>query len=175
MFKHILVAIGITGGIVFTPSPGFSQSGPSMPGPQTKPFDSANAIIIIADMDFKTSPQKLYRALLDSKQFSAFSEIAGLPPNSATINSTVGGVFSLFGGHIIGRILELVPDRRIVEAWRVVDWPAGVYSVVRFDFVVKDSGTHMVFEHIGFPEGLKDHLTQGWQEHYWDPLRKFLH
>ncbi len=174
MFKRILVAMGIFGGILITPSIGFSQSGPAMTAPRTKPFDSANAIVILTEMDYNTSPQKLYRALLDSKQFSAFSEIAGLPPKSAIIDSTVGGVFSLFGGHIIGRVLELVPDHRIVEAWRVVDWPAGVYSIVRFEFMSKGSGTHMVFEHIGFPEGLKDHLTLGWQQHYWDPLRRFL-
>jgi activator of HSP90 ATPase len=174
MFRKILIATGIAGGIFFTPSPGFAQSGSSMANPQTKPFDSANAIVILAEMDFNTSPKKLYQALLDSKQFSAFSEVSGLPPHSATIDSTVGGVFSLFGGHIIGRILELVPDHRIVEAWRVVDWPAGVYSIVRFDISVKDRGTLLKFEHIGFPEGLKDHLTFGWQQHYWDPLRKFL-
>ena len=46
--------------------------------------------------------------------------------SSAKIDPVVGGTFSLFDGHIIGRILELVPDQRIVEAWRVVDWPAGV-------------------------------------------------
>jgi activator of HSP90 ATPase len=174
MFKRILATMAIAGGIFFTPSPGFTQSGPAMASPLTKPFDSANAILILAEMDFNSSPKKLYQALLDSKQFSALSEISGLPPKSATIDSTVGGVFSLFGGHIIGRILELVPDHRIVEAWRVVDWPEGVYSIVRFEITAKGAVTHLKFEHIGFPEGLKDHLTLGWQQHYWDPLRKYL-
>ena len=174
MFRQILIATGIAGVIFFIPSSGFTQSVPAMTSPQTKPFDSANAIVILAEMDFSTSPKKLYQALLDSKQFSTFSEISGLPPHSATIDSTVGGVFSVFGGHIIGRILELVPDHRIVEAWRVVDWPAGVYSIVRFEISAKGAGTHLKFEHIGFPEGLKEHLTFGWQQHYWDPLRKFL-
>jgi len=82
---------------------------------------------------------------------------------SANIDSVVGGTFSLFDGHIIGRILELVPNQRIVEAWRVVDWPAGVYSIARFEFKPQGSGIHLIFDHVGFPEGLKEHLSIGWQ------------
>jgi len=138
--------------------------------------DSSNRIIIHDEIDFKVPPLQLYQTLLDSKKFSActkrsfpeFSEV------SATIDSTVGGTFSLFDGHIIGRILELVPNRRIVEAWRVIDWPAGIYSIAKFELESKNSGTHLIFDHIGFPEGLKEHLSVGWQQHYWDALRKYF-
>ena len=64
----------------------------------------------------------------------------------------------------------MVPDQRIVEAWRVVDWPAGVYSIAKFEFKPQGSGTQLIFDHIGFPEGLKEHLSIGWQQHYWDAL-----
>ena len=90
------------------------------------------------------------------------------------IDSTVGGIFSLFDGHIIGRILELVPNQRIVEAWRVVDWPAGVYSIARYEIKAQGSGAQLIFDHIGFPEGEKEHLAVGWQEHYWDALTKYF-
>ena len=94
--------------------------------------------------------------------------------SSANINSTIGGAFSVFDGHIIGRILELVPNQRIVEAWRVVDWPAGVYSIASFEFSPQNSGTKLIFNHVGFPQGLKEHLAIGWQQHYWDALTKYL-
>ena len=80
----------------------------------------------------------------------------------------------MFDGHIVGRILELVPGQRIVEAWRVVDWPAGAWSIARFELKAKGSGTHLIFDHTGFPDGLKEHLATGWQQHYWDALAKFL-
>jgi activator of HSP90 ATPase len=94
--------------------------------------------------------------------------------SSAKIDAREGGSFSMFDGHIIGRILELVPGKRIVEAWRVVDWPEGVYSIARFDLQPKGAGTGLIFDHIGFPEGLKDHLTTGWNQHYWDALLKYF-
>src|SRR5690348_5530095 len=60
--------------------------------------------------DFTASPQRIYDLLLDSKQFTAATG-----GRKAEIEREVGGVFSVFGGHIIGRHLELVPNRRIVQ------------------------------------------------------------
>src|SRR5215471_11999537 len=127
------------------------------------------SITIHQEIEFNASPQQLYEALLDSKQFTEFS---GRP---AEINREVGGAFSLFKGHIIGRILELVPNERIVQAWRVVTWPEGTYSIVRLELKPQGSGTRVIFDHIGFPEGLHDHLAEGWEENYWSLLKKYFH
>lgn len=127
------------------------------------------SIVIHQEIDLNASPQKVYEALLDSKQFTEFSARA------AEINREVGGAFSLFKGHIIGRNLELVPNLRIVQGWRVVTWPEGAYSIARFDLKPQGSGTHVVFDHIGFPEGLHDDLAQGWEENYWSLLKKYFH
>jgi activator of HSP90 ATPase len=137
---------------------------PGRTAQQTQP-DSAT---IHQEVDFKASPRRLYEALLDARQFSAFS---GRP---AEINRDVGGAFSLFGGHIVGRNLELLPNQRIVQAWRVVTWPEGVYSIAKFELKVKGSGTHLVFDHTGFPAGLRDHLAEGWESNYWMLLKKYL-
>jgi len=127
------------------------------------------AVTIHQEVDFKASPQRVYEALLDTKQFSEFSNM------SALIDPAVGGAFSIFNKHIIGRNLELIPNQRIVQAWRVVDWPSGVYSIARFEFTNQGPGTHLVFDHTAFPENLRDHLAEGWQLHYWDLLTKYLH
>jgi activator of HSP90 ATPase len=127
------------------------------------------SITIHQEIDFNTSPQLLYEALLDANQFTAFS---GRP---AEINREVDGAFSLFGGHIIGRNVELLSNHRIVQAWRVVTWPEGVYSIAKFELKPHGSGTRLVFDHIGFPEGLHDHLADGWESNYWMLLKKYFH
>lgn len=152
----------------------FSQT---KPGIMSKPLpDSTRDITIHQEANFKVTPQRLYQALLSSKEFSASTRKSfnSFSDTSAIIDATTGGTFSLFDGHITGRILELVPDQRIVEAWRVADWPAGVYSIARFELTPQGSGTHLVFDHIGFPAGLKEHLSIGWQQHYWDALDSYL-
>ena len=76
--------------------------------------------LIHQEVDFKASPQRVYEALTDAKQFSGFS---GLP---AEIHSEAGGTFKCFGGQITGRMTELFPNQKIVQTWHVAMWPDGV-------------------------------------------------
>src|SRR5258708_8498008 len=136
---------------------------------QAQADSPCKSITIHQEIAFNTSPQKLYEALLDSKQFGEFSGRA------AEINPSIGGVFSIFKKHIVGQNIELIPNQRIVQAWRVADWSAGVYSIARFEFKSQGAGTLLVFDHIGFPEGLHDHLADGWRENYLALLRQYFH
>jgi activator of HSP90 ATPase len=133
---------------------------------------TAQAISIHEEMDLVASPARVYEALLDTKQFTALT--ASLGAGSAMIDRAVGGAFSLFGGQIVGRNLELIQNKRIVQAWRAMDWPDGVHSIVRFELTARGTGTHLVFDHTGFPEGQHDHLVHGWEVHYWAPLKAYL-
>jgi activator of HSP90 ATPase len=120
------------------------------------------------EIELKSTPQRIYEAILDEKQFAAFS---GMP---AVIDPHAGGAFSMFGGQIVGRTIDLVPNKRIVQAWRPAHWDPGIYSIVKFEFRPQTSGTLVVLDHKGFPAGEYDHLEWGWHTHYWDPLRKFI-
>jgi activator of HSP90 ATPase len=96
----------------------------------------------------------------------------GVPP--AQISPEVGGAFSLFGGIIVGRHIELVPSERIVQAWRPVYWKPGVYSIVKFELSASGAGTKLVLDHKAFPEGEAKTLLDGWNKNYWEPLAKYL-
>ena len=120
------------------------------------------------EIDIKASRQRIYDALLDSKQFAAFT---GMP---AEISREPGGTFSMFGGLIVGRNIELVAKERIVQAWRPAAWEPGVYSLVKFELKDWASQTKIVLDHTGFPEGNFRHFDSGWYLRYWEPLRKFL-
>jgi activator of HSP90 ATPase len=117
---------------------------------------------------FNVAPQRVYDVLLDSKQFAAFS---GLP---AEIDPKAGGSFSMFGGMIVGRNIELIPNARIVQAWRPTHWDPGVYSVAKFELKAAGNGTQVILDHTGFPEGDFDSLSSGWKLHYWERMAKFL-
>jgi activator of HSP90 ATPase len=127
---------------------------------------------------FKASRKRVYEALTETKQFDRLVKLSGISNALGTkptqISGEVGGAFTIFGGHIIGRQLELVPAERIVQAWRVVDWAPGIWSVAKFELVEQGAGTKIVFDHTGFPKGAGEHLASGWKEHYWDTLEKYL-
>jgi activator of HSP90 ATPase len=139
-----------------------------------------NAEAIHQETVFKASPQRLYDGLLDAKQFQQVELLSGamkgtdLNAKPAKISREPGGSFSIFGDYIIGWQLELVPNQRIVQAWRETSWDPGIYSVVRFQLNPQGFGTKLVFDHTGFPTGNGEHLAIGWKAHYWEPLEKFL-
>jgi activator of HSP90 ATPase len=147
-----------------------ARSQTHQPSMEHRPSNPANQsrTSIHYEIDFQPSPHRLYEAILDQKQFATFS---GLP---ATIESTPGGAFSMFGGLIVGRTVELVPDQRIVQAWRPAHWDQGIYSIVHFEFKPRASETTLIFDHTGFPAGKYDDLDWGWHNHYWNPLKKFF-
>ena len=130
---------------------------------------------------FKASRKRVYDALTDAKQFNEVTKISAakdpgisLEKAPTEISREVGGAFTLFGGIILGRHVELVPNTRIVQAWRVVNWDPGVYSIAKFELVEQGTGTKIVFDHTGFPKGDAEHLAAGWKAHYWEPLAQFL-
>ena len=136
---------------------------------------SHNAESIHQELVFKAVRKRVYDALTDGQQFTkstTFSSVKDAPP--AEISREVGGPFKLFAGHIIGRHLELVPNERIVQAWRVVTWEPGIYSMAKFDLEDQGGQTKLIFDHTGFPNGKGEHLAAGWKENYWEPLAKYL-
>jgi activator of HSP90 ATPase len=136
----------------------------------TKTAEAIHEEIVIA-----ASPARVYAALTDAKRFSSMTAFSMVPKaKPAAIARDVGGAFTLFDGHVAGRHIELVPNRRVVQAWRSADWPAGWYSIARFDLAGDGSRTTIVFDHTGFPAGQGEHLVQGWELNYWTPLRKLL-
>lgn len=121
------------------------------------------------EVELPASPERVYQALTDAAQFSRFTGGA-----AAEIDAAPGGAFSCFGGMISGRNIELVPNRRIVQAWRAGNWGDGVYSIARFELQGQGGGTRLIFDHEGFPESQREHLDGGWHARYWAPLRDYL-
>ncbi|MGC1524036.1 MAG: SRPBCC domain-containing protein [Steroidobacteraceae bacterium] len=149
---------------------------PSVPG------ISHSAESIHQEPFFTASRKQVYEALTNPGQFDQVTRLSGVMQSSAMakmntptqISQHAGGPFTLFGGYITGRHIELVPHERIVQAWRTGSWDRGVYSIVRFEIAEQGTGTKILFDHAGFPKGQADHLAAGWQANYWSPMEKFL-
>jgi activator of HSP90 ATPase len=133
------------------------------------------------EVKFKASPKRLYAALTDAAEFQRVVLLSGAvktgmvkAPQPAQISVVAGGEFALFGGYITGRQIELVPNVRIVQAWRTGSWDPGIYSIARFSLAPQNAGTLLTFDHTGFPKGEAEHLAQGWTSNYWQPLENLL-
>jgi activator of HSP90 ATPase len=117
---------------------------------------------------FKASPHDVYETLMDSKKHAAFSG------GKASISREVGGTYTAYDNYITGKNIELVPDKKIVQSWRAIDWPEGVYSTITFKLTAVPEGTRLDFTHADLPEGTEEEFTQGWIDNYWDPMKVYL-
>ena len=129
---------------------------------------SHSAEAIHQEVVIKADRKRVYEVLTDTEQFRKLS--GGL---ATDVSREAGGAFSLFGGVITGRHIELVPGERIVQAWRS-EWAPGEYSIARFVLKEQGSDTKIVFDHTGFPQGAAEHLATGWKAHYWDGLARYF-
>ena len=118
-------------------------------------------------------PQQVFEMLTNGTLFSAAT---GQP---ALITDREGDSFSLFGGRVEGRQIELVPGHRVVQAWRFgaehpSPWEPGVYSTVRFTLEPADDGTRLMIDHTGIPAEWIEHISGGYPTFYEDPIMKFF-
>lgn len=142
---------------------------------------SRSAESIHQEASFKATRKRVYEALTNAPQFDTVAHLGiamqsgmALGKTPTEISTQAGGPFTIFGGHVVGRHIELVPNERIVQAWRAVIWDPGLFSIARFELVEQGSETRIVFDHTGFPKGQAEHLAAGWKGNYWEPLEKFL-
>ena len=118
-------------------------------------------------------PQQVFELLTNGTLFSAAT---GQP---AEITDREGDSFTLFGGRVEGRQIELVRGQRVVQAWRFgaahpSPWDSGVYSTVRFTLDPAGEGTRLVIDHTGIPAEWIEHITGGYPMFYKDPISNFF-
>jgi activator of HSP90 ATPase len=133
------------------------------------------------EMTFKAPQAKVFDALINADEFDAITRLSdavtlvtATNAKPTSISRDVGGTFTLFGGYVTGRNVEIVPYEKLVQVWRAGSWPAGDYSIAKFVLIANGPETRLVFDHRGFPDGEGTHLAAGWRRHYWEPLARYL-
>ena len=118
---------------------------------------------------FAAPPQAVYDLLADSQQRTAMTG------RQASIGTGVGDAFSADDGTVQGINVDLVPGKRIVQAWRREDFPEGVYSMAAVVLTpTPGGGTELVLTHRGVPKALLDSTEAAWREGYWAPMKTWL-
>ena len=118
---------------------------------------------------FPVTPERLYRAWLDSAEHSAFTGA------EAVIDPTVGGAYTAWDGYIEGLTLELEPSRRILQSWRTSEFPPdNEDALLEVLLEPLDGGTKLTLINTNLPPGDGPKYEDGWQESYFDPMREYF-
>jgi len=115
------------------------------------------------------TPRRIYDAWLSSDEHSSFT---GAP---AQISARKGSRFTAHDGYISGSNLDLERGTRIVQSWRTTDFPEDAEdSQLEITFIQSETGTRVVINHGGIPEGQGERYHTGWSERYLKPLSRYF-
>ena len=132
----------------------------------TKRGDGAvlNTVIVTDQEEFRTSAAELYRTFTDPQRLAAFTRA---PPKKFE-GAQKGGKWELFGGNVTGEYLELEEPTKLVQSWRLDQWPAGHHSkqTIEFDQNDVDNVTVMRVTWDGVPVGQEEVAKRNWGEYY---------
>jgi uncharacterized protein YndB with AHSA1/START domain len=126
------------------------------------------AIEFIVSTVIPASPQDVYEAWLSSEGHGAMT---GSP---ARISAKVGDEFDAWDGYIHGVNLELVPNKRIVQSWRTVEF-SDEEPDSRLEITLEPYNglTRLTLKHTGLPtHGWQ--YRQGWVESYFEPMQDYF-
>ena len=114
-------------------------------------------------------PGRLYRMYLDHKQHAAFT---GAP---VKIAARAGARFEAFGGALSGTILQLVPERLIVQSWRSSEFgKRDLDSTLVLSFWPDRRGGRIELTHVNVADSDFAGVSEGWNKYYWIPWREYL-
>ncbi|MFA6474693.1 MAG: SRPBCC domain-containing protein [Patescibacteria group bacterium] len=115
------------------------------------------------------SSTAVYTAWLDGEKHGAMTG------GQATASKKVGEKFTAWDGYISGKNLELVPGKKIVQTWRTTEFSdADPDSILTIELKATKTGTSLKLKHVGTPKNQEASYREGWEEHYFAPMKEYF-
>lgn len=129
-----------------------------------------NTVVVTDNEEFRTTAAELYQTFTDPQRLAAFTRA----PPKVFEGAKEGGKFELFGGNVSGEYRELHEPTKIVQTWRLDQWPKGHYSTLQIEFDQNDVEhvTVMRVTWSGVPVGQEEVTRRNWGEYYVRSIKK---
>ena len=148
-------------------SPKPSGSGTSQ---ENKTGGIVNTVTVTDTEEFRTTAEEAYKTFVDPQRIAAFTRA----PPKVFEGAHKGGKFELFDGNVKGEYLELEENKKVIQSWRLNQWPAGHYSTLKIEFDQNnvDHVTVMRVTWDGVPIGQEDVTKGNWREYYVNSIKR---
>ncbi|KAF8244228.1 hypothetical protein K440DRAFT_610494 [Wilcoxina mikolae CBS 423.85] len=120
-----------------------------------------NTVTLNETYEFNTSAEQLYLTFVDPQRVTAFTRA---PPGQ--FEPKEGGKFSLFGGNVEGAFKVLETNKKIVQDWRLGDWPKGHFSTLTLVFDQGTDSTNLRLTWNGVPVGQDEVTKRNFEDYY---------
>jgi len=121
---------------------------------------------ITKDYFIKAPTLEVWKALVNQK----YIENWGGGP--AKMDDKIDTKFSLWGGDIHGKNIEVVTNKKLVQEWYGGDWQKP--SILTFKLEEEKDGTRLTLFQTDVPEEELNDIDAGWDDYYLGPLKEYL-
>lgn len=130
----------------------------------TSGSSSINTTTVTATDEFRTSAEELYQTFTDAQRLAAFTRA----PPRVFEGAKAGGKFAIFDGNVTGEFVTLDPPKKLVQTWRLAQWPEGHVSTqeIFFDQNDVDRVTNLRVTWTGVPVGQEEVVRRNWEGYY---------
>jgi uncharacterized protein YndB with AHSA1/START domain len=111
------------------------------------------------------SPAEVYKALTNPATIQLWTG------ERAEMSTIPGTEFSMWDESIVGKNLEFVEGKRIVQQWYFEGQQAD--SIVTITLHHHKHGTSVELRHINIPDEAYEDIAEGWDENYFGALVEF--
>lgn len=125
---------------------------------------SVNTTTVTATDEFRTTAEEMFKTFTDPQRIAAFTRA---PPRTFE-GAKAGGKFAIFDGNVSGEFVTLEEPKKIVQKWRLAQWPEGHTSnqEIVFDQNDVDRVTNMRVTWTGVPVGQEEVVQRNWEGYY---------
>lgn len=118
--------------------------------------------------EFRAPASELFKTFTDPQRIAAFTRAPPSVWESGSGPATEGAKFEIFGGNVSGEYVVLEEPKKLVQRWRLKQWPAGHFSrlEIAFDQNDVDNVTAMRVTWTGVPIGQEEATKRNWREYY---------
>ncbi|NOR88406.1 MAG: ATPase [Bacteroidales bacterium] len=118
--------------------------------------------------NIKAEPQDVFTALTNPFSIELWSG------ETAIMSKEVGAEFSIWGGDIVGKNVEVVENEKLVQEWFFSEENEGNPSIVNIKIWPKKSGSSVELLHTNIPDEAYENIVEGWNEAYLGAIKQLL-
>ena len=113
-------------------------------------------------------PEEVYLALTIPLSIKLWSGA------EAEMSTEPGSEFSLFDGDIVGKNLEFVEGKKIVQQWYFEGQEEESIVTIKIHETNKKGSTSIELSHVNIPDDVYDEFADGWNTSYFGELYEFF-
>lgn len=111
-------------------------------------------------------PEDVYACLTNPFTIELWSDM------KAQMEAVPGSEFEMFDGSIAGKMLELIPNKKVVQEWYFGDQEEK--SIVTLTIHPEKGKVSLELRHTNIPDEAFDEITEGWKSYYLGRIKEFL-